>query len=55
MYRVAQEIARGSEAREGPIIPTEDWVEQETLLSKNGWIEVFVGSNGCLVRALSIL
>ena len=51
-YRVAQEISRGYEAREGPVVPTEDWVEQETLLSKSGWIEVFVGPGGCLVCTL---
>ncbi|KAF8592447.1 hypothetical protein K439DRAFT_12233 [Ramaria rubella] len=49
VYRIAQEIIPGSEAREGPVIPTDDWVEQETLRSRSGWIEVYVGSDGCLM------
>lgn len=49
IYRISQEVLPGSEAREGPIMPTDDWVEQETLCSKSGWIEVYIGSEGCLV------
>ncbi|KAF8525314.1 hypothetical protein JB92DRAFT_2877459 [Gautieria morchelliformis] len=55
VYRVSQEISRGYEAREGPVVPTEDWVEQEALLSKTGWVEVYVGPSGCLVGKDAIL
>ena len=37
------------EAREGPIMPSEDWFEQDVLLSASGWIEVHVGRSGCIV------
>ncbi|KAF8528938.1 hypothetical protein BU17DRAFT_80090 [Hysterangium stoloniferum] len=53
-YRVSQEINPGSEAREGPIVLSEDWIEQETLRSKNGWVEVFLGPDGCLKGADTI-
>ena len=43
------EVAQDADAKPGPILPTEDWVEGETLTSKTGWIEVHVTSNGCIV------
>lgn len=49
VYRVAVLVPPDSEAKEGPIMPTEDWVEQDVLLSKNGWIEIHLGKSGCIV------
>ncbi|KAH9948340.1 hypothetical protein B0H21DRAFT_777899 [Amylocystis lapponica] len=34
-------------SREGPVMPTDDWAEQEMLKSSTGWIEVY---KSCLTR-----
>ncbi|TDL29529.1 hypothetical protein BD410DRAFT_779952 [Rickenella mellea] len=47
-YRVHQDLTPETEAREGPILPTDEWAERDTLLSKSGWIEVNKGSAGCI-------
>ena len=39
-YRVRQLVASDEDIQEGPLLPSPDWVEQETLLSSCGWIEV---------------
>ncbi|KAG9317780.1 hypothetical protein JVU11DRAFT_2001 [Chiua virens] len=39
-YRVQQLVASDVDGQEGPLLPSPDWVEQETLLSSCGWIEV---------------
>ncbi|KIJ56599.1 hypothetical protein M422DRAFT_22755 [Sphaerobolus stellatus SS14] len=54
VYRIAQEVTPGTEAREGPILPSEDWYEEQTLCSKNGWIEIFRGPGGCIVGSQNI-
>ncbi|KAG6910152.1 hypothetical protein DXG01_012911 [Tephrocybe rancida] len=40
VYRVYQSYAPEIEGRDGPLLPTEDWVERDILKSLNGWIEV---------------
>ncbi|KAF9226833.1 hypothetical protein BS17DRAFT_776189 [Gyrodon lividus] len=45
-YRVQQLVALDVDGQEGPLLPSPDWVEQETLLSSCGWIEVH---NSCLM------
>ena len=45
-YRVAQRITPDLASEEGPVLPTEDWVEKELCKSSSGWIEVY---HGCLV------
>ncbi|KAH0840227.1 hypothetical protein J3R83DRAFT_1231 [Lanmaoa asiatica] len=39
-YRVQQLVASDVDRQEGPLLPSPDWVEQETLLSSCGWVEV---------------
>lgn len=51
VYRVSQIIPVEVEGKDGPLIPTEDWVEQEVMKSTSGWIEVH---KGCLVSTLAI-
>lgn len=46
VYRVLQNIPAKMEEKVGPMLPTDDWVEQETLKSATGWIELH---KGCLV------
>ncbi|EJD48593.1 hypothetical protein AURDEDRAFT_112994 [Auricularia subglabra TFB-10046 SS5] len=45
VYRVAHSIRPGDEARDGPVVPTAEWAEQEVLRSATGQIDV---SRGCL-------
>ncbi|KAJ7771124.1 hypothetical protein DFH07DRAFT_879688 [Mycena maculata] len=40
VYRVHQIVSIDSDTRDGPLMPTEDWVEQDLLKSPSGWIEV---------------
>ncbi|KAJ6616205.1 hypothetical protein B0H10DRAFT_1405106 [Mycena sp. CBHHK59/15] len=40
VYRVHQIVSLDADARDGPLMPTEDWVEQDILKSPSGWIEV---------------
>ncbi|EGO02123.1 hypothetical protein SERLA73DRAFT_86323 [Serpula lacrymans var. lacrymans S7.3] len=40
VYRVTQLVPLDVEGQEGPLLPSHDWVEQETLKSISGWIEV---------------
>ncbi|KZW03725.1 hypothetical protein EXIGLDRAFT_743476 [Exidia glandulosa HHB12029] len=42
VYRVAQTIHPGEEAREGPVVPVAEWAEQDVLLSSTGLIDVSV-------------
>ncbi|KAF8638621.1 hypothetical protein AX17_002162 [Amanita inopinata Kibby_2008] len=44
VYRVYQIVPIDIEGKEGPLLPTEDWVENEIMKSSSGWIEV---SNKC--------
>jgi hypothetical protein len=46
VYRVHQAITTDIEGKDGPMLPTDDWAEQETLKSTSGWIELH---SGCLV------
>ncbi|KAG6845443.1 hypothetical protein H0H87_009351 [Tephrocybe sp. NHM501043] len=46
VYRVYQMYTPEIEGRDGPLLPTEDWVERDILKSLNGWIEVH---KDCLV------
>lgn len=54
MYCVTTEVAQDAAARPGPVMPTEDWAERETLSSKTGWVEVHVSNNGCIVSVYRI-
>lgn len=45
VYRVVQLFPPDVEGTDGPVLPTEDWVEQETLKSSTGWFEL---SKACL-------
>jgi hypothetical protein len=47
VYRVAQIIPPDMDAPEGPVLPTDEWVEDTVLTSASGWIEV---AKACLVR-----
>ncbi|KAJ7437082.1 hypothetical protein B0H11DRAFT_2255647 [Mycena galericulata] len=40
VYRVHQIVPLDADIRDGPLMPTEDWVEQDLLKSPSGWIEV---------------
>jgi hypothetical protein len=46
VYRVRQLVTSDVDLQEGPLLPSPDWVEQETLLSSCGWVEVY---KDCLV------
>ncbi|KAH7887398.1 hypothetical protein F5I97DRAFT_1941864 [Phlebopus sp. FC_14] len=46
VYRVQQVVTVDIDGQEGPLLPSLDWVEQETLKSSCGWIEVH---KSCLV------
>ncbi|KAF8897925.1 hypothetical protein BD779DRAFT_1782218 [Infundibulicybe gibba] len=45
VYRVHQIIPVDVEGKDGPVLPTEDWVEHEIMKSSSGWIQV---RKGCL-------
>ncbi|KAG6331869.1 hypothetical protein ID866_7220, partial [Astraeus odoratus] len=45
-YRVQQLVPPNVDGQEGPLLPSSDWMEQETLKSSCGWIEVH---RDCLV------
>ncbi|KAF8634801.1 hypothetical protein AX15_000713, partial [Amanita polypyramis BW_CC] len=45
VYRVYQVVPVVIEGKEGPLLPTEEWVENEIMKSSSGWIEV---SSQCL-------
>jgi hypothetical protein len=49
VYRVLQSIPPDMDVTEGPVLPTEEWVEQEVLQSGSGWIEL---AKQCLVSPL---
>ncbi|TBU49005.1 hypothetical protein BD309DRAFT_852542 [Dichomitus squalens] len=40
-YRVSQRVTPDLSTDEGPVLPTDDWVEKELCKSSNGWIEVY--------------
>lgn len=46
VYRVHQVVSLEAEGKDGPMLPTDDWVEEEILRSPSGWIEVH---KNCLV------
>ncbi|KAF8345575.1 hypothetical protein F5887DRAFT_965708 [Amanita rubescens] len=46
VYRVYQVVPIDIQGKEGPLLPTEDWVEDEIMKSSTGWIQV---GNQCLV------
>lgn len=46
VYRVLQLIPPDMDATEGPVLPTEEWVEHQVLQSGSGWIEL---AKQCLV------
>lgn len=46
VYRVLQATPLDVDSSEGPVLPTEDWVEEEVLRSSSGWIDV---SKQCIV------
>lgn len=48
IYRITQSVSPDVENGEGPVLPTDDWAEQDVLKSATGWIEV---SKSCIVRA----
>ncbi|KAI0700789.1 hypothetical protein BC835DRAFT_1518032 [Cytidiella melzeri] len=45
VYRVSQPVLPDVDISEGPLLPTEDWVESEILQSSKGWVQV---SKDCL-------
>ncbi|KAF7355747.1 SET domain-containing protein [Mycena sanguinolenta] len=47
VYRVHQIVSLDADGRDGPLMPNEDWVEQDILKSPSGWIEVH---SRCLKR-----
>lgn len=49
MYRVASEVPHDFELRDAVVAPGEDYHEGEILRGRDGYIEVNVGSDGCLV------
>ncbi|KAH0587951.1 hypothetical protein J132_00320 [Termitomyces sp. J132] len=40
VYRVYQTYSPDIEGKDGPLLPTEDWVERDILKSLTGWIEI---------------
>ncbi|KAI9452076.1 hypothetical protein F5148DRAFT_525172 [Russula earlei] len=40
VYRVIQFIPPDMGATEGPVLPTEEWVEHQVLQSGSGWVEL---------------
>ncbi|KAG5639699.1 hypothetical protein H0H81_005882 [Sphagnurus paluster] len=40
VYRVYQTYSADIEGKDGPLLPTEDWVERDVMKSLSGWIEV---------------
>ena len=40
VYRISQTILSNVDSVEGPVLPTEEWVEKEILKSSDGWLEV---------------
>ena len=45
-YRVQQLVPLDIDGQEGPLLPSLDWVELETLKSLHGWVEIH---SSCLV------
>ncbi|QRV87497.1 hypothetical protein RhiJN_15515 [Ceratobasidium sp. AG-Ba] len=48
VYRVAIEVPPGFELKEGLVPPGEEFVDAEILRGRDGYVEVNVGSDGCL-------
>lgn len=46
VYRVKQVLYATADGGEGPVLPGDDWAEQDVLRSASGWVEV---SKHCLV------
>ena len=49
VYRVYQTYPADVDGKDGPLLPTDDWVERDIMKSLSGWIEVH---NQCLVSLL---
>lgn len=50
VYRVLQLIPLDMDSTEGPVLPTEEWAEDQVLQSGSGWIEM---AKQCLVSPLA--
>jgi hypothetical protein len=50
VYRVLQLIPPDMDSTEGPVLPTEEWAEDQVLQSESGWIET---AKRCLVSPLA--
>lgn len=48
-YRVKADLTHDTDAKEGPVLPTEDWAEHDMLKSRSGWVEVHNAPAGCIV------
>lgn len=51
-YRVKTEVTPDADAKEGPVLPTEEWAERDTLMSRVGFVDVHVGTGGCVVSLI---
>ena len=40
VYRVQEIVSPENEVKEGPVLPSDNWVEVEVLRSADGWIEI---------------
>ncbi|KLO18060.1 hypothetical protein SCHPADRAFT_900052 [Schizopora paradoxa] len=45
VYRIRTNVSSDVDAKEGPLLPSEDWAEHDILRSRTGWIEVY-NANG---------
>ncbi len=52
VYRIKTEVSPDMDAKEGPMLPEEDWAEHDVLRSRTGWIEVYCGHGGSKARLL---
>lgn len=46
VYRAKQVLYATADGGEGPVLPGDNWAEQDVLMSASGWVEV---SKNCLV------
>ncbi|EJD01144.1 uncharacterized protein FOMMEDRAFT_169318 [Fomitiporia mediterranea MF3/22] len=49
-YRVKADVPPDEDAKQGPVLPTEDWAERNTLMSRSGLVDVHVGKGGCIAE-----
>jgi hypothetical protein len=52
VYRVASEVPPDFELRDGLVAPPGEELEGEILRGRDGFIEVNVGSEGCMVSVI---